>query len=220
MSSQEKFTERQTKHPKSRSVESMRLMAGALCLDFLNTKAFRPVEPREWLRDYGDLLTFARRTAILEETALQKLTEHATAAAADPKRAADVTEAARNWREALYRSVTGQPEPGDLERINDVLTTAHAHRKLEATRDGEFVWVWEPDTLELPLWIIALNAADLLTAGLVSRVHLCPGSPGHACGWVFLDVGRGKARRWCAMDLCGNRAKVKKHRDNAALEPN
>lgn len=33
-----------------------------------------------------------------------------------------------------------------------------------------------------------------------------------SCSWLFLDVGRGKRRRWCDMSTCGNRAKAAAHR--------
>jgi predicted RNA-binding Zn ribbon-like protein len=87
-------------------------------------------------------------------------------------------------------------------------TVSPSHCHLEPIPDG-FAWTWTPLRLEQPLWTIALDAAELLVMGLASRVRTCPG---HDCGWVFLDVGRGKPRRWCAMDLCGNRDKINKFR--------
>ncbi len=184
----------------------MRLMAGALCLDFLNTKAFRPGQPREWLNGYNDLLTFALRSGILEPDEQQKLMARA---AQDPDAAAAVTAQARAWREALYRLVTNNAKADDLERINRCLSDATAGRQLQALGNGGYGWNWDERRLERPLWTIALDTAELLVAGLAARVRLCPG---HDCGWVFLDAGRGKPRRWCAMDLCGNRAKIKRYR--------
>ena len=42
--------------------------------------------------------------------------------------------------------------------------------------------------------------------GELDRVKACPGDD---CGWLFLD--RSGRRRWCSMDSCGNRAKVRAH---------
>jgi predicted RNA-binding Zn ribbon-like protein len=183
----------------------MRLMGGRLCLDFLNTNAFRSGTPREWLTTYDQLLTFAARTAALEPAELETLRgvslEH-------PKQAAAVTELARTWREALYNAVVRSPAQTDLQTLNAVIAAAHTHRQLSHTQDG-YAWTWTAPHLELPLWAIALDAAALLADGLATRVRTCPG---HDCGWVFLDAGRGKPRRWCAMDLCGNRAKIKEFR--------
>jgi predicted RNA-binding Zn ribbon-like protein len=36
--------------------------------------------------------------------------------------------------------------------------------------------------------------------------------PGDHCGWLFFDAPKSKRRRWCAMEVCGNRAKEKRRR--------
>jgi len=35
---------------------------------------------------------------------------------------------------------------------------------------------------------------------------------GPTCTMLFLDTTKGRARRWCSMAVCGNRAKQAKHR--------
>ncbi len=42
-----------------------------------------------------------------------------------------------------------------------------------------------------------------------SHVKACEGP---ACTLLFADHGRGRARRWCSMAICGNRAKQATHR--------
>ena len=44
------------------------------------------------------------------------------------------------------------------------------------------------------------------------RLRVCAGAD---CGRVFLDRSRGKPRRWCSMQGCGNRAKVASFRRRA-----
>jgi hypothetical protein len=39
------------------------------------------------------------------------------------------------------------------------------------------------------------------------------------CGLVFFDASRGGTRRWCAMQRCGNREKVRAHRARAGGPP-
>jgi predicted RNA-binding Zn ribbon-like protein len=201
-------SDRPSKYPKSRSVDTMRLNAGATCLDFLNTNAFRAGQPREWLNGYDDLLTFAARTravSVEERTALLQLSLEV------PETALAVTATARAWRETLYRVVTDASAPGDLVRLDASFRDAYTQRRL-LEREADYHWTWPPDRLEQPLWMIALDAAELLVSGLSARVRTCPGED---CGWVFLDSGRGKPRRWCVMDLCGNRDKVKRFRDRS-----
>ena len=68
---------------------------------------------------------------------------------------------------------------------------------------------WRVDAarrIELPLLRVAWAAGELLTSGELDRVKACPGDE---CGWLFLD--RSGRRRWCSMDSCGNRAKVRAH---------
>jgi predicted RNA-binding Zn ribbon-like protein len=75
--------------------------------------------------------------------------------------------------------------------------------------DG-FVWDWyEVDgVLELPIWIVARSAADLLVSSELERVRECAGEK---CDWLFLDASRNQSRRWCDMAACGNRAKAQRN---------
>jgi len=52
------------------------------------------------------------------------------------------------------------------------------------------------------------SAADLLLKGDPARIRQCANEK---CRWVFLDVSKAGARRWCTMNSCGNRAKAHRH---------
>jgi len=68
-------------------------------------------------------------------------------------------------------------------------------------------WHGDPeDPLAIPLRRIQLAAEDLFTGERLQRVRNC-----ERCSWLYLDRSRGRARRWCSMALCGNRAKVARH---------
>lgn len=62
---------------------------------------------------------------------------------------------------------------------------------------------------------IARDAVRLLTAHNGDRIRQCEASD---CSFVFLDESRSNNRRWCSMQRCGNRAKVRAHRARA-VEP-
>jgi predicted RNA-binding Zn ribbon-like protein len=49
----------------------------------------------------------------------------------------------------------------------------------------------------------------LLTSDQVHRIAQCHDADG--CGWLFLDHSRSRARQWCSMADCGNRAKARRH---------
>jgi predicted RNA-binding Zn ribbon-like protein len=88
-----------------------------------------------------------------------------------------------------------------------------------APSGGGFAWEWyEVDgALDLPVWIVARSAADLLMSADLTRVRKCASEK---CDWLFLDASRNRSRRWCDMAVCGNRAKARRNyarrRDTAA----
>jgi predicted RNA-binding Zn ribbon-like protein len=49
----------------------------------------------------------------------------------------------------------------------------------------------------------------LLTAPELQRVRACPGLGD--CGWLFLDTSKSGRRRWCSMEGCGSRAKMRRY---------
>lgn len=58
-------------------------------------------------------------------------------------------------------------------------------------------------------WVLADAAADLLAGQQATRLRRCANHD--TCVLVFLDTSRSRNRRWCSMDLCGNRSKVAAH---------
>jgi len=71
-----------------------------------------------------------------------------------------------------------------------------------------------PSCAEL-LAAVARDAVELLTDP-VARASLrqCEGDN---CPIVYLDTSRGRRRRWCSSEVCGNRERVARHRRRAAL---
>jgi predicted RNA-binding Zn ribbon-like protein len=64
---------------------------------------------------------------------------------------------------------------------------------------------------------VAIAIAEAGIAGTWQRLKSCPG---HRCGWAFYDrSGSGRAR-WCDMQLCGSREKMRAYRHrHAAAQP-
>jgi len=196
-----------------------KFVAGSLGLDFLNTVG--GWIPRGRKRDYADcilgekletfrdLIEWARLAAIVSpsEARILTLRENST-----------ILERAVALRASLYRTAKslfeGWPPPAaDLDHLNHELANAEAHRRL-AFFGGKLVWMWDdPDTPDHILWSVVESAAKLLTSPDAASVRQCPGSE---CGWFFLDTSRNRARRWCQMQICGNRAKVKRFRGHGS----
>jgi predicted RNA-binding Zn ribbon-like protein len=199
-------------NPPSRA-ESLPLVGGVLALDFCNTSSGRGTEGRlEHLHTAGNLLTWARHAAILDEskeTHLRRLCE------ADPAFGARLLSRALHLRDALYRLDAAlargkTPDQADI----DVLAEAHAAclgKGRLTTSDGGFGWTWtvEDTPEEVILGPIAASAMAVVTAADRARLKQCRG---YHCGWLFLDTTKSNNRRWCEMEVCGNRAKQVRRR--------
>jgi predicted RNA-binding Zn ribbon-like protein len=193
-------------------VKNLKRVGGVICLDFANTVNHRRAEEyEEVLHDYDDLVVWSEHAGLLTKRQTEALLPRASWKPAEAERA---YARAIELREGLYRTFSawsrGDPvDPDDLARLNAALSAALGHLGLEP-REGGFVWEWHgvDEVLDLPAWIVARSAAELLSSNRLPFVRECAGDN---CGWLFLDVSRNHSRRWCDMADCGNRAKVRRH---------
>ena len=183
-----------------------------LCLDFINTLSERATSaPEEHLNVYADLLAWSRQAGIVDEQGMEQLRMLSEEQA---EQAAQKLEQAGRTRELLFRifsALAGEQSPcqEDLEQFNALLAGTMRHARIAIAADG-FVWEWseDQDRLELPLWFVVRDAADLLTSRELNRVRTCASKD---CDWLFLDTSKNHSRRWCDMKSCGNRAKARRH---------
>lgn len=68
-------------------------------------------------------------------------------------------------------------------------------------------------TVPQALATIARDAVDVFAPENAGRLRECDGPD---CHMVYLDTSRAATRRWCSMQRCGNRAKVRAHRARKA----
>jgi len=184
------------------------LLGGVLCLDFVNTVEWRGApKPAERLTDYGELLIWAETAETIGRKARRRLE-------AEAKRRPD--EAGATLAEAIALRATlaelftaDAPRPALVERLNAWLARAPERRRLGATAQ-RYAWAAEPagDEFMTPLWPVVWSAADLLVSGQAARIRSCTD---RLCAWLFIDTSRGRRRRWCSMEGCGNRAKARRH---------
>lgn len=185
------------------------LIAGPVCLDFVNTLDDRFSDhPKELLASYRDLARFAEQAAGLSQQHVDHLCVQSQES---PQPAQRALKSAIQMREAMseifYALAREEPVPkAALAIFNSYLQKAAQHARL-APAEPHFEWQFDPaqDNLESPLWPIARSAAELLASDQVQYVRACA-SP--TCEWLFLDESKNHRRRWCDMTKCGNRAKV------------
>jgi len=195
------------------TLAELRLLGGRLCLDFANTVDPRHGEhPHEFLASYADLAGWAGHAGAVGAREARRLLDQAQRHPAD---AATAFQAARTLRDLLYRifssvAAGSTPDPGDLEALDRAHADAMTHARL-VPGAGVYRWGWDEDSrrLDRVLWPIARDATDLLTTGRLQRIRECPGADG--CGWLFYDTSRNGQRRWCSMEVCGNRSKGRRH---------
>jgi predicted RNA-binding Zn ribbon-like protein len=102
----------------------------------------------------------------------------------------------------------------ELEPLNHLLERDEAFSQLVPYQDGDGAQLelhmtrrWRsPDSLLLP---IGETLARFVCQEDFTDVKACEG---HSCTLMFADHTRRRARRWCSMAACGNRAKQATHR--------
>ncbi len=189
------------------------LVAGADCLDFVNTVGgLRGGHSEEYLATYADLVRWSEQVGLFSMDVADQLQREAERR---PKEAHAVLERAIALREALYHILLAALEgarcaDADLATLNGELAAVMSRMALEQTLAG-FAWRWSGDKqcLDRTLGEIARSAAELLLAADIQALRQCASE---TCGWLFLDMTRNHSRRWCDMRGCGNREKVRRHR--------
>jgi predicted RNA-binding Zn ribbon-like protein len=166
----------------------------------------------EHLVAYADLAEFGRSAGYLSASQTRRLIDES---ARQPARATAILRRAHALREAIWRAFDviakgGRAEPSDLAAIHEEEVAALRHVRLQQGELGiDYEWTDEL-VLDRPLWAIARSASDLLRSPVdLRRVRECGSA---TCEWLFVDRSRNHSRRWCDMNDCGNRAKVRRFR--------
>ncbi|MGK5639360.1 CGNR zinc finger domain-containing protein [Streptomyces sp. URMC 126] len=168
---------------------------GALCLEFLLTGG-----PGELAR-YETLDTPDGLAAWAAASRLRLDANGVRVEAGGPARARRTRDAL--WRLARARAAGAPPDAADLTVVNEA--AAYAPLVPRAGLDGGRSWVL-PATGDQVVSTVARDAVDLFTGRFADRVRECGADD---CRLLFVDVSRPGRRRWCAMERCGNRHKVR-----------
>ena len=176
-----------------------------------------PVDkPVDWIEDGEGLLSWLEQGRLVQSEVLQSIRARALPAELD--KAANQARQLREWFRAFVHRHKGQQltlkDIKELEPLNRLLEHDERFSQI-AVRHGagpvslELVEMrpWRsPESLLLP---IGVALARLVVTEDFSNVKACEGP---ACTLLFADHTRGRARRWCSMAICGNRAKQAAHR--------
>ena len=176
-----------------------------LVLDFLNTRPVQNCETRELIGDFDALLRWFRAADVLNAQELSRLKRRWRGTS----KAQKATEAMRQLRENLRAQIMaweagGALRPSIMESLNAKMAENPMGAKL-TVRGNAYSTVSqfdlrEPGDLFGPL---AYSAAKLFSQVDRKRVRKC-----NQCVLHFHDTSKKGTRRWCSMNLCGNRLKV------------
>jgi predicted RNA-binding Zn ribbon-like protein len=203
-------------------------IADALGLDFLNSVA-TPVDTAvDWIDDGDGLLAWLQQAHLVPAEALEELLRHAMPGEFD--NVAAQARSLREWFRGFVRQRKGRPLTSkdliELEPLNRLIERDEEFGRIvaqdqEQDRDhGQAAGLafrtmrrWRsPEALLLP---IGEALAKFVCDEDFSDVKACEGP---ACTLLFADHTRSRARRWCSMAICGNRAKQAAHRQRLKLQ--
>lgn len=126
----------------------------------------------------------------------------------DLARALDVRD---GLRALLFANNGLAVDAGAVERLNRALRGPGLFVQLAADRPPDFAGGRRD--LDAALAVIATIAALAQLDGRWGRLKACPGEH---CGWAFYDYSRNQGSNWCAMSVCGSRAKARAYRRRTA----
>jgi predicted RNA-binding Zn ribbon-like protein len=190
---------------------SLDLIADDLALNFANTESGRGFPSHQnHFRGAGNVVEWLRHAKALpveEADWLRKrVGERADLAADLLAQAVALREAIHDIGAALGRHA--KPPEAALASLSALHARCVAKAELApGVVSCRWSWSVRASPVEAALGPIALAAVRLFTEGDFHRIRECGG---HACGWLFYDRSKNNRRRWCEMEVCGNRAKQRR----------
>ncbi|MDA9404730.1 CGNR zinc finger domain-containing protein [Bradyrhizobium sp. CCBAU 45389] len=191
-------------------------IADSLGLDFLNSVATPVDMPVDWIDDGDGLIDWLSQAKLVPAEELNALRAQAKPGELD--KVAGKARALREWFRGFVLEHAGRPlGPSALEELgplNSILQQDVMFRHIEARQDDSDRGLalrmkrrWRsPESLLLP---VGEAMAKFVCEEDFTDVKACEG---HNCTMLFADHTRRRARRWCIMAVCGNRAKQAAHR--------
>jgi predicted RNA-binding Zn ribbon-like protein len=180
-------------------------LGNQLALDFLNTRPVQNGEPMELLPDFSAFLRWFQAADLLSSREATHLQQQ-WGQSGEARRA---LEEARGLREALRKEILAWEDGGAIHHstvaeLNRLMAGHPMRTRLK--KNGKdpstelYFTTQKPEDMFAPL---AHSAAMLFTSADRTRVRKCD-----QCVLHFLDTSKKGTRRWCSMQLCGNRLKV------------
>jgi len=181
-------------------------------LDLVNTEVVLAGARTDLLETFGDLTQWFEQANLASAAEMHGLAKVWT----DTPEARAALQAARALRSALRNAVERVARIGRVpSTLADVLGNELREPRLatevipsHGRLNTKPLWILEkPSDLLAP---VAHSAAAFFTSADYSAIRKCEDPK---CILWFYDTSKNHSRRWCSMELCGNRAKVAAFRE-------
>jgi predicted RNA-binding Zn ribbon-like protein len=169
--------------------------AGAVCLDFAHSGGEGPYAKFESLHRPADLAEWLAQPPLAIVVTV-------------PVTARELT-GAKSLRQAIWEAAHAQADrrPLPTEAIAVINRAAAAPPLIPTLAAGGTTAEWAPPVRAAQaMSTFAREMIDLLSGPLSGRIRECASDN---CPLVFVDSSRPGSRRWCAMERCGNRHKLR-----------
>lgn len=169
-----------------------------IAVDFINTEIVSHGQLVDLLEGSADLVRWAQDANLNIDRALTQtdLTK--------------VLEFRASLKELYTAKISNFPVSRKALAIVNQHLAEHSTRQVLQCKNNEYFLQPLPGALSVPMLLayLAYEGATLLASPQVQRLKRCMNPD---CVLIFLDTSRSQKRRWCSMEVCGNRAKVSKH---------
>ncbi len=184
-------------------------------LDFINSKAAPRSTEFEWLASGAETLDWLVEAGLLTDVEKSALKQPKHRAALNLA-AEDIRAFREDFRSFVSSVVEDAEVPADhqmIAKLNRLMRRGKQSPRLVPSefngRGIELKVIHDIQSADDLLPRIAKACAEFIAKADLRHVRRCEGS---GCTLFFLDVSKNHKRRWCSMEVCGNRAKAAAYR--------
>jgi predicted RNA-binding Zn ribbon-like protein len=186
--------------------DSLRLAPGLLATvqEFVNSK--NVMRGYDRLADSGEASAWLAARGLLEGGEVLR--------EADRRRLVDFREGLRGLLLAHNGGAPEEPAPPEVSTLNELLETFPM--RVSFAPDGEPHLSPQAGGSAGGAMVMGRVLAAVLQAaseGTWARLKACRNE---GCRWAFYDASKNRSGRWCTMEICGARAKMRAYRSRAS----
>jgi predicted RNA-binding Zn ribbon-like protein len=186
-------------------IDGFLFVGNHVALNFLNTKPTLEDGPREFLSDTAAFQRWLIAAGLVTSARMKSAMRSWRGSSKAARVVKQLREFRERFRAAVLKIESGSlPAESFIEEVNALL--AQYPRRSVLVKEGHSLvrkYPFEPDEPAAFWPLIAEAVASLLAETDLTRMRKC-----ESCVVHFLDTSKKGSRRWCSMNICGNKVKV------------